>query len=431
LESTFTLSAPGARGRKDRFAVPINAQVVRAERYAEIGTIIQRDTTVLIDQWARRAVEEQPNARRVHHKDLLDDLPRLLWEVGGHLMSVGEADGSPHRRYALEHGEHRWQTGWSLTEVVRDYRILRLVVLEHLDSVLDRSLRLREIQAVGLALDDAIEASVERYVRSSEEQHRQLAASLREADRRKNDFLATLAHELRNPLAPLRNTLEVLRLNGDSPASVRKAREMMDRQVEQMTRLVDDLLDVTRIVQGKLVLRKESLELGRVITQAVQMNAPLRAARGHRLAIALPPEAIWIEADQARVVQVIVNLLNNAAKYTPNGGALAISAACEGNQAVIRITDNGIGIPKENLARIFDLYTQLDYGTTRSQGGLGIGLTLVRHLVELHGGTIAADSPGLDRGSEFVVRLPALPAKPDVPKPPATGDSHTSESAAS
>ena len=407
-------------GCKDRIAVATNAQSVRAERYAEIGTIIQRDTTILIEQWSKRAVEEQPNARRVHHQDLLDDLPRLLWELGGHLTSVGETDGCPHRRSALEHGEQRWQTGWSLTEVIRDYRILRLVVLEHLDEALDRSLRLREIQAVGLALDEAIEASVRRYVQISEEQHRELAESLREADRRKNEFLATLAHELRNPLAPLRNTLEVIRLQDDSPAAIRQARELMDRQVEQMTRLVEDLLDVTRIAQGKLVLRKEHVELRRGPRAAVQMNAPLRTARAHQLEVSLPPAPVWIAADQTRLVQVMVNLLNNAAKYTPDGGTLAIAAACEGKEAVIRVKDNGIGIPKEKLARIFDMYTQLDHKPSHSQGGLGIGLTLVRQLVELQGGTVAAESPGPDQGSEFIVRFPALSEKPNDPPPSAS-----------
>jgi signal transduction histidine kinase/ActR/RegA family two-component response regulator len=404
-------------------AVPTNAQSVRAERYAEIGTIIQRDTTILIEQWSKRAVEEQPNARRVHHQDLLDDLPRLLWEMGGHLMSVGEADGAPHRRSALEHGEHRWQTGWSLTEVVRDYRILRLVVLEHLDEVLERSLRLQEIQAVGLALDEAIEASVRRYVQISEQQHQQFAESLRQADRRKNEFLATLAHELRNPLAPLRNTLEVIRLNGDSPESFRKAREIMDRQVEQLTRLVEDLLDVTRVAQGKLVLRKEPFELSAAVSQAVQMNAPLRMARGHQLAVSLPSEPIWIEADQTRTVQVIVNLLNNAAKFTPDGGSLEISAAREGNAAEIRVKDNGIGIPKENLTRIFDLYAQFDPVLGRSQSGLGIGLTLVRQLLELQGGSVSAESPGPNRGSEFIVRLPALPERSKHAQPPENNES--------
>jgi signal transduction histidine kinase/CheY-like chemotaxis protein len=408
-------------GCKDCVAVATNAKSIRAERYAEIGTIIQRDTTLLIEQWSKRAVEEQPNARRVHHQDLLDDLPRLLWELGGHLTSEGETDGSPHRRFALEHGEHRWQTGWSLTEVIRDYRILRLVVLEHLDEVLDRSLRLREIQAVGLALDEAIEASVRRYVQVSETQYRELAESLREADRRKNDFLATLAHELRNPLAPLRNTLEVIRLQDDSPAAIRQARELMDRQVEQMTRLVEDLLDVTRIAQAKLVLHKEHVELGAAVECAVQMSTPMRTARGHQLEVGSLPAPVWIEADQARVVQVMVNLLNNAARYTPDGGIIAISAAQDGKEAVIRVKDNGIGIPKEKLASIFDMYTQLDHRPIDSQGGLGIGLTLVRHLVELQGGTVVAESAGPDRGSEFIVRFPAVSEKPKSPPPPARG----------
>jgi len=387
--------------------VTTNAEVIRSERYAEIGTIVQRDGAILIDFWAKRAAEEQPNARRVHHSVLLDDMSSFLWELGEHLASSGDADASLHRRSARQHGEQRWVTGWSLTEVIRDYRIMRLVVLEYLDVHLDRPLRLREIQAVGLALDEAIEASVDRYVRSSEQQHRQLEESLREADRRKNEFLATLAHELRNPLAPLRNSLESIRLRDDSPTVFRQVRELMDRQVQQMSRLVDDLLDVTRIAQGKLVLRKEVVEVGPTIAQAVQSNAPLREAHHHRFSVSLPPAPLCVVGDPCRLVQVLVNLLNNATKYTPDGGEIRIEAVREGGDVVIRVKDNGVGIPPEKLSQIFDLFTQLDHGPERTQGGLGIGLTLVRRLVELHGGSITATSLGVGKGSEFIIRLPA------------------------
>ena len=299
---------------------------------------------------------------------------------------------------------------------------MRLVVLEYLDNQLDRTLRLREIQAVGLALDEAIEASVERYVRSSEDQHRKLEDSLREADHRKNEFLATLAHELRNPLAPLRNSLELVRLREDSPSAIRHARELMNRQVEQMTRLVEDLLDVTRIAQGKLVLKKEHIDLDPAITQAVQMNAPLREARRHRLSVSLSPTPLWVEADPVRLVQVLVNLLNNAAKYTPDGGEIAISATREGNEAVVRVKDNGVGIPPEKLNQIFEMFTQLDSDAEHAQSGLGIGLTLVRRLVELHGGSVSVTSLGVGKGSEFVVRLPSTTAgSPTVAAPSPTG----------
>ena len=394
-----------------------DATVIRAGRYAEIGAIVRRDATAIIDRWARRAADEQPTARRVHHAVLLNDLPSFLDELGCGLAAAGDGGPPPHCRVAYLHAEQRWETGWSLAEVVRDYRILRLVVLEYLDEYLDRPLRLAEVQAVGLALDEAIEASVLRYVGNREEQLRQLEAgvrmhadALRAADRRKNEFLATLAHEMRNPLAPLRNALEVVRLAGDAPAAVGRVREMMGRQVDQMNRLVEDLLDVARIAEGKLVLRKEAVDLRAALDDAVQMNAPLVAARRHRLSVQLPPEPLGVAGDRARLVQVFVNLLNNAAKYTPDGGEIALSAAREGGEAVVRVRDNGTGIAAEMLPHLFDLYTQIDVSPDRPQGGLGIGLTLVRRLVELHGGSIAAASPGPGRGSEFTVRLPAAAA---------------------
>jgi signal transduction histidine kinase/CheY-like chemotaxis protein len=407
--------------------VTTDARVIRAGRYAEIGTTIRRDATILIDRWAKRAVQEQPTAKRVHHEVLLDELPTFLWELGGGLAEAGHAGSPPHCRLAHLHAEQRWENGWSLAEVVRDYRILRLVVLEYLDECLDRPLRLVEVQAVGLALDEAIEVSVERYVRnrevqlgSLEEAVRKQGDALREADRRRNEFLATLAHELRNPLAPLRNAVEVVRLGGDSPSAVRQVRELMDRQVHQMTRLVEDLLDVSRIAQGKLVLRKCPLDLRPVLEQAVQMNAPLLEARGHRLSVFLPAEPLCVEADQARLVQVFVNLLNNAAKFSPEPGQITLSAAREGEEAVVRVKDRGTGIAAEMLPHIFELFTQIDIGPERPQGGLGIGLALVRRLVELHGGAIAAASPGVGRGSEFVVRLPAAAATSQTAGPAAT-----------
>lgn len=362
-----------------------DATVIRAGRYAEIGAVVRRDATAMIDRWARRAADEQPTARRVHHAVLLDDLPAFLDELGAGLAEAGDGGPPSHCRLAHLHAEQRWETGWSLAEVVRDYRILRLVVLEYLDETLDRPLRLVEVQAVGLALDEAIEASVVRYVSNREEQLRQLEAGVR-------------------------THADVLR------AAVGRVREVMGRQVDQMTRLVEDLLDVARIAEGKLVLRKEAVELRTALEDAVQMNAPLVATRRHRLSVHLPPEPVGVAGDRARLVQVFVNLLNNAAKYTAAGGEITLSAAREGDEAVVRVKDTGTGIAAEMLPHVFDLYTQIDVSPDRPQGGLGIGLTLVRRLVELHGGSIAAASPGVGRGSEFTVRLPtvAVPTPADA-----------------
>lgn len=387
-----------------------DAQTLRADRFTDIGMIIQRDSAIIIDRWMARSKQEQAPAQRVHYQVLLDHLPDFLVELGRGLQQAGDPYGTPHCTHAVEHGEQRWQAGWSLWELVRDYQLLRLVVLEYLDETLDRSLKLREILAVGLALDESIAASVTQYVRFCDDHTRQQTAALRVADRRKNEFLAMLAHELRNPLAPLSNSLDVLRMGDSDPAGKRQVLEIMDRQVWQMTRLVDDLLDMSRIALGKLTLHEQRLDLAAVLLQAIQAVTPLAEARKHTLSNSVPGEPLWIHGDPSRLTQVFVNLLNNAVKYTPEGGKIHLTATREEGRAVVRLQDNGIGIPQEMLEQIFDLFTQIDLGSEREQegGGLGIGLSLVRRLVELHKGKIVAHSEGRDQGSEFVVTLPLL-----------------------
>jgi PAS domain S-box-containing protein len=228
----------------------------------------------------------------------------------------------------------------------------------------------------------------------------------REAERRKDQFLAILAHELRNPLAPIRNALQILKHAGANGEVVARVREMAERQVHALTRLVDDLLDVSRIMRGKIELRRERVDLAGVADRAVETARPVLDAEGHELAVALPEEPVWIDVDVVRMAQALANLLNNAAKYTPKGGRVELTAGREGQQAVVRVRDTGLGISPEMLDRIFEMFTQVDAVGSRSQGGLGIGLTVVRSLVEMHGGTVAADSAGLGQGSEFVVRLP-------------------------
>jgi PAS domain S-box-containing protein len=232
--------------------------------------------------------------------------------------------------------------------------------------------------------------------------------ALRETDRRKDEFLAMLAHELRNPLAPIRNAVQIFRGKGLPVPELQWATEVIDRQVHQMTRLVDDLLDVSRITRGNVELRKEYVELGDVLNSAIEATRPLIEKWGHELTVSLPLQPVGLEADPTRLAQVFLNLLNNAAKYTDRGGRIQLTAAREVDHAVVRLKDNGVGIPPEMLARVFDLFVQVDRSGQRSDGGLGIGLTLVQRLVEMHGGTIEARSDGPGRGSEFVVRLPAL-----------------------
>ncbi|QVL31316.1 response regulator [Telmatocola sphagniphila] len=231
--------------------------------------------------------------------------------------------------------------------------------------------------------------------------------SLRDADRRKNEFLAMLAHELRNPLAPIRNAMQILRLAPEREAQER-ARQMVDRQLGQLVRLVDDLLDVSRISQGKLKLRKERIDLASVLANAVETSRPLIEQMGHELLVTLPNPSIEIDGDATRLAQVFMNLLNNAAKYSERGSRIWLSAHAEGAEAVITVRDNGIGIAVDQLPRIFELFAQVDRSLEKSQGGLGIGLTLVKQLVELHSGKVEAKSSGSGQGSEFSVRLPIL-----------------------
>jgi signal transduction histidine kinase/DNA-binding response OmpR family regulator len=243
-----------------------------------------------------------------------------------------------------------------------------------------------------------------------------LYRDVQEADRRKNEFLAMLAHELRNPLAPIRNAVEVLRVRGTAAAELDWARGLIDRQLAHLVRLVDDLLDVSRITRGKIRLQSEPLDLMTVVARAVETSRPLLEERRHQLTVLPPAQPLWVQGDPVRLAQVLGNLLNNAAKFTENGGRIAVQVECDRGQAVVRVRDSGMGIPPEMLASVFDLFTQADRSLDRSHGGLGIGLTLVRQLVEMHGGRVEAHSEGLNRGSEFVVRLPLLGEAPVEPR---------------
>jgi PAS domain S-box-containing protein len=248
--------------------------------------------------------------------------------------------------------------------------------------------------------------------------------SLKDAGRRKDEFLATLAHELRNPLAPLRNGLQVMKVAAGNPEAVEKARGMMERQLAQMVRLIDDLLDVSRITRGKLELRRQRVDLAAVVQSAVEGSRPLIEAAAHRLTVSLPPEPVALDADPVRLAQVFANLLTNAAKYTDRGGHIRLTAERRGGEVIVSVRDTGIGIAAEHLPRLFEMFSQVRTALERSQGGLGIGLSLVKGLVEMHGGSVGARSDGPGQGSEFSVRLPLLSPLSLVPGPlpPGTRD---------
>ncbi|WP_426088748.1 hybrid sensor histidine kinase/response regulator [Janthinobacterium sp. PSPC1-1] len=242
----------------------------------------------------------------------------------------------------------------------------------------------------------------------SEQQLRQLADNLSEMDRRKTEFLATLAHELRNPLAPIRNGLQIMRLAADKPATMARVRDVMERQVNQMVHLVNDLLDVARITRGQIELKLERADLKTIIASAVETSMPLIEAGHHQFQMQLAEDPLPLDADPTRLAQVLGNLLNNAAKYTPAGGHISLRAVRDDNEVLIEVRDSGVGIPAESIATVFDMFTQVGQNMGRAQGGLGIGLSLVRRLAELHGGSATVASPGTGLGSTFSVRLPLL-----------------------
>ena len=263
-------------------------------------------------------------------------------------------------------------------------------------TLLERPLR---VATLASAVRSALRARRRQY------QTRAHLLEREEVDQRKDEFLATLAHELRNPLAPIRNSVDMLRMGGaGQPES--QVWEMMDRQVSNMVRLVNDLMEVSRLTRGKIDLRKTTLDLAGVIAAALETSGPLMEAARHSLTVSLPEQPLFVEGDAMRLAQVFSNLLNNAVKYTDPGGRIAIAARREDDTAVVTVTDSGMGIPAAALPHVFDMFVQADARDKRAQGGLGIGLTLVRSLVDMHGGTVTARSEGMGTGSEFEVRLP-------------------------
>jgi signal transduction histidine kinase len=270
-------------------------------------------------------------------------------------------------------------------------------------SLLDRAIRFAIVQ-------QRASAELERKVKERTEELARANAALREADRRKDEFLATLAHELRNPLAPIRNALEILRLAGDTGDTVRRQRERLERQVAQLVRLVDDLLDVSRITTGKLRLTLEPLTIQEVVEAALDASRPQLDRAKLALATDIPSEPLKLVGDRVRLTQVFTNILNNAAKFTEPGGRVWLTVAPAGDRVSVTVRDTGVGIAPEVMPVLFALFTQVDRSLNRSQGGLGIGLALVRRLVEMHEGTVAAHSEGPGKGATFLVTLPTQKA---------------------
>ncbi|MFO0929951.1 MAG: hybrid sensor histidine kinase/response regulator [Gemmataceae bacterium] len=373
-------------------------------------------------------------------RDLLDELPdhpfRLDW-AASYDEGLAAAGRGEHDVYLLDYRLGVF-TGLELLAEIRRQRPDAVVILltgqgeraidiaamqtgaavylekARLDPVLlERSIRYALLQKEYEAkLEHEVRERTRELQQANEALQREIAerkraeAALREADRRKDEFLATLAHELRNPLAPIRHALEIIRLAGTNQAAVEQARTLLERQVGHLVRLIDDLLDVSRLTRGKLRLVKEPITLQQVIHAALENSGPVLERAGLSLHVRLAEPPIDLIGDVVRLAQAVSNLLNNTAKYTPRGGAVWVTAEVDGNEAVVRIRDTGIGITPDLLPHMFELFTPQDRTAPYAQGGLGVGLALVRQFIELHGGSVTVFSEGTNKGTEFTIRLP-------------------------
>ena len=405
------------RVANERVTVSVTSYYPDHERWYEVHVYPATDgiSVYFRDVTERKAAEEAQREGDRRWRSLAEALPNLVWTD----LPDGQCDylSSQWGAYTGVPVEELLGLNW-LGRVIHPDDVERTVALwreacaDRADYDLEYRIRrhdgqYRWFKTRGVPVRDGQGRIVKWFGTCTDiEDQKQAVEALRDADRRKDEFLATLAHELRNPLAPIRNALQILKMPRVDAGTVERSRDMMERQLHHLVRLVDDLLDVSRVMRGKIELRRERVELATVVARAVETVQPLIDAQGHELSVRLPNESLPLDADPVRLAQVVGNLLTNAAKYTEPGGRIWLTATREGNGAVLRIRDDGIGIAPDVLPRIFELFVQVDHAATRSQGGLGIGLTLVKNLVEMHNGSVEARSAGLGNGSEFVVRLP-------------------------
>ena len=383
----------------------------------------ERTMAVVQDISERKWVEEALRESEERYRAATEAVSDLIWTnnvdglMEGEQRGWGDFTGQSREEYQgygwskMVHPEDAQPTIEAWTRAVAEKRAF---LFEHRIRRRDGEWRVCSIRAVPiLSADGTIREWVGVHTditerKRDEEGLRRLAAELSAAHRRKDEFLATLAHELRNPLAPIRNGLQLMKLAGGQAATVEQARSMMERQLTQMVRLVDDLVDVSRISRDKVELKREQVELAAVVNSAVETSRPLVEQMGHQLTVTLPDQPVVVDADLTRLAQVFLNLLNNAAKYSDRGGNIQLIVERQGSDVVVTVKDTGIGIDADQLPRIFEMFMQVDRSLEKSQGGLGIGLTLVKRLVEMHGGRVEAKSEGPGKGSEFVVRLPVV-----------------------
>jgi signal transduction histidine kinase len=384
------------------------------------GQIRQKKEDIL-RHWEERVRAEVPAAEGRSRRVLLNHIPFLLDELARAMESASPDDHQGACTASQEHaGQRAGLSDYSLEEVVQEYHLLRRAIIDVLDKDFGGNPDPR--MAIHDMIDKAIQVATIEYVEINQrkllEQAKKLqeqAAALKQLDQRKDEFIAMLAHELRNPLAPILNAASVLRfMRLDNPL-LSQVQAILERQARQMSRLVDDLLDVSRVTTGKVHLRKERVELRTMVERSAETMNSLLGERNHELTIQFPREPVWVDADPVRMEQVFTNLLNNAAKYTEPGGHIWVSGEREGDEVVVRVKDTGVGMCPEILPFVFDIFSQGHRALDRSDGGLGIGLAITRSLVQMHGGSIEARSEGQGRGSEFVVRLPVA-SPPDRPQ---------------
>lgn len=412
--------------RNPSMTIPsVDPDVVKSEKHGAIGVVIQRDVGEIVRRWALRAVAEQPSAASLHRAALQNHLPLLLWEIGRCLAESAPEPSNGHHLPAIQHGEQRWEVGWSLEEVVRDYQILRLVLIDYLEETVERPLRSREVMAIGLFLDEAIRGSISMYLRTEERSSHatdvvaDIAATktpTRDAELPANDFLSVLAHETRNSLAPVLQALQVLELSATDLDKVKWATELMRRQVRKMTRLVDDLLDVARLSSGNLSLRQERVDLVELMRSTSEDMRPGFEEKEISFTVMVPDQPVYSDVDGVRIAQATTNILHNALKFTPPGGAVTLAAQFEeeNRRFVVKVRDSGAGIELDSIDSIFERYRCLDVTAASGQDGLGLGLALVKGLIECHGGRIRASSLGPGTGATFEFWIPAIEALPEI-----------------
>jgi signal transduction histidine kinase/CheY-like chemotaxis protein len=381
-------------------------------RFTEFARHLRPSQDAIMERWKAAVVREGvASARGLPEPQLRDHLPVLLDEI----ITALEGEPTPAvEAQGQEHGRQRWASGYDIREVLWELTLLQetlLAITAEYAAGMPGLTRAEESEAgrrIRLVIARSGQAGVAQYHAETLAGRWLLEAELRAANEQKDRFLAMVSHELRNPLAPILTAVQLLEFTETDDPRLRQAREIIERQVRHQVRLVDDLLDVSRIAQGKLALRLEVHDLKAELAYAIQGSLPAIEARRQKLHVELSDDPLMVDADPVRVEQIVTNLLSNASKYTKPRGAIRLTAKEEGEEAVIRVRDTGVGISPEFLPRVFTLFAQADTSSDRSQGGLGIGLAIVKHLVELHGGTVEAESEGPGKGSQFAVRLPIV-----------------------